>query len=144
MKSIPESEKHRSDTKIVLQENKSKITFLNPNQDEILIIKVDGCVISDNETLRCDYALIPSDAVEIYVEWKGSDIAQAVKQIESTIKLLSENPQKIKKLCFVVSTRVPKQATSIQQLQSQFKKKFNASFRIKNIQDEYDLSTSIS
>ena len=144
MKSIPESEKHRSDTKIVLQENKSKITFLNPNQDEILIIKVDGCVISDNETLRCDYALIPSDAVEIYVELKGSDIAQAVKQIESTMKLLSENPQKIKKLCFVVSTRVPKQATSIQQLQSQFKKKFNASFRIKNIQDEYDLSTSIS
>ena len=144
MKSIPESKKHRSDTKIVLQEDKSKITFLNPNQDEILIIKVDGCVISDNETLRCDYALIPSDAVEIYVELKGSDIAQAVKQIESTIKLLSENPQKIKKLCFVVSTRVPKQATSIQQLQSQFKKKFNASFRIKNIQDEYDLSTSIS
>jgi len=144
MKSLPECEERRSDTKIVLQENKSKITFLNPNQDEILIIKVDGCVISDNETLRCDYALIPSDAVEIYVELKGSDIAQAVKQIESTIKLLSENPQKIKKLCFVVSTRVPKQTTSIQQLQSQFKKKFNASFRIKNIQDEYDLSTSPS
>ena len=144
MKSLPECEKRRSDTKIVLQENKSKITFLNPNEDEILIIKVDGCVISDNETLRCDYALIPSDAVEIYVELKGSDIAQAVKQIESTIKLLSENPQKIKKLCFVVSTRVPKQTTSIQQLQSQFKKKFNASFRIKNIQDEYDLSTSTS
>ena len=144
MKSLPECEERRSDTKIVLQENKSKITFLNPNGDEILIIKVDGCVISDNETLRCDYALIPSDAVEIYVELKGSDIAQAVKQIESTIKLLSDNPQKIKKLCFVVSTRVPKQTTSIQQLQSQFKKKFNASFRIKNIQDKYDLSTSIS
>ncbi len=144
MKSLPECEEHRSDTKIVLQENKSKITFLNPNQDKILIIKVDGCVISDNETLRCDYALSPSDAVEIYVELKGSDIAQAVKQIESTIKLLSENPQKIKKLCFVVSTRVPKQATNIQQIQSQFKNKFNASFRIKNIQDKYDLSTPIS
>jgi len=144
MKSLPECEEHRSDTKIVLQEKKSKITFLNPNQDEILIIKVDGCVISDNETLRCDYALIPSDAVEIYVELKGSDIAHAVKQIESTIKLVSENPQKIKKLCFVVSTRVPKQTPSIQLLQSQFKKKFNASFQIKNIQDKYDLSTSTS
>jgi hypothetical protein len=144
MKSLPQCEERRSDTKIVLKENKSKITFLNPNQDEILIIKVDGCVISDNETLRCDYALIPSDAVEIYVELKGSDIAQAVKQIESTIKLLSENPQKIKKLCFVVSTRVPKQATNIQQIQSQFNNKFNASFRIKNIQDKYDLSTPIS
>jgi len=144
MKSLPECEEHRSDTKIVLQENKSKITFLNPNKDEILIIKVDGCVISDNETLRCDYALIPSDAVEIYVELKGSDIEQAVKQIESTINLLSENPQKIKKLCFVVSTRVPKQTTSIQQRQSHFKKKFNASFRIQNTPDKYDLSTPIS
>ena len=144
MKSLPECEEHRSDTKIVLKEKKSKITFLNPNKDEILKIKVDGCVISDNETLRCDYALIPSDAVEIYVELKGSDIEQAVKQIESTIKLLSENPQKIKKLCFVVSTRVPQLGTDIQQRQSEFKKKFNARLRIKNIQHEYDLSTPIS
>jgi hypothetical protein len=141
MKSSPECAEDRCDKKIVLQENKSKITFLNPNQDKILIIKVDGCAISDNETLRCDYALMPSDEVEIYVELKGSDIVHAVEQIKSTIRLLSDNPQKIKKLCFVVSTRVPKQTTNIQQLQSQFKKNFNASFRVKTIQDEYDLST---
>jgi hypothetical protein len=140
MKSLPECEEYKSDSKIVLQENKSKITFLNPNRDQILLISVDDCVIKNSETLRCDYAIIPCDGVEIYVELKGSDILHAVKQIESTIKLLSDNPQKIKKLCFVVSTRVPKQSTSVQQLQSQFKKKFNASFRIKNIQDSYDLS----
>ena len=129
--------------KIVLQEKKSKITFLNQNQDKILIIKVDGCAIGDNETLRCDCALMPSDEVEIYVELKGSDIVHAVEQIKSTIRLLSDNPQKIKKLCFVVSTRVPKQTTNIQQLQSQFKKNFNASFRAKNIQYEHDISTKV-
>jgi hypothetical protein len=143
MRNFPECEEYKSDTKIVLQENKSKITFLNPNQDKILKIRVDGCAIKDNETLRCDYALVPPNEIEIYIELKGSDVLHAVKQIESTISLLSDNPQKIKKLCFVVSTRVPKQTTNIQQIQSQFKKKFNASFRIKNIQDEYDLSTSI-
>lgn len=143
MKSLPECEEYKSDAKLVLQENKSKITFLNPNQDQVLIIRVDGCVIKDNEILRCDYAIVPCDEIEIYVELKGSDISHAVKQIESTIKLLSDNPQKIKKLCFVVSTRVPKQSTSVQQLQSQFKRKFNASFRIKNIQDNYDLSGAI-
>ncbi|XZN94446.1 MAG: hypothetical protein ACM65K_16275 [Microcoleus sp.] len=125
MKSLPECEEYRCDTKIVLQENKSKITFLNPNQDKILTIKVDGCVISDNETLRCDYALMPSDEIEIYVELKGSDIAHAVAQLESTIGLLSDNAQKIKKLCFVVSTRVPKQTPSIQQQQIQFKNKLS-------------------
>ncbi len=144
MKSFPTCEEYRRDTKIVLQENKSKISFLNPNQENILVIKVDGCVVNDNGTLRCDYALIPSDEVEIYVELKGSDISHAVKQIESTIELLSEDSKKIKKLCFVVSTRVPKQTTSVQQLQTRFRKKFNASFRIKNIHDEYNLNTSVS
>lgn len=142
MKSLPECENYKTNTKIVLQENKSKITFLNSNQNKILIIKVDDCVIKDSKTLRCDYAIVPCDEVEIYVELKGSDIFHAVKQIESTISLLSSNPQNIRKLCFIVSTRVPKQTTSIQQLQSQFKKKFNASFRIKNIQDNYDLSST--
>lgn len=143
MKSSPECEDYKSDAKIVLQENKSKITFKNPNQHRILVIRIDGCVIKDDEVLRCDYALIPSDEVEIYVELKGSEILHAVKQIESTIVLLSDNPQKVRKLCFVVSTRVPKQTTTVQQLQSQFKKKFNASFRVKNIQDVYDLSTPV-
>ena len=143
MKSSPECAEDRCDKKIVLKENRSKITFLNPNQDKILTIKVDGCAISDNETLRCDYALMPSDEVEIYVELKGSDIVHAFKQIESTIRLLSDNPQKIKKLCFVVSTHVPKYTTTIPQLKLQFKKKFNASFHIKNTPDEYDLSTKV-
>jgi hypothetical protein len=143
MKRFPKCENYKTDKKISLEENKCKITFLNPNQDNILIVDVDGCAIDDNETLRCDYALVPFDEIEIYVELKGSDISHAVKQLESTISLLSNNPQTIKKLCFIISTRVPKQTTSIQQLQSQFKKKFNASFRIKNIQDEYDLSTLV-
>lgn len=143
MKRFPGCEQYTSDSKIVLQENKSKITFLNPNQHQILKIKVDGCAIKDNETLRCDYVLVPTSEVEIYVELKGSDIAHAIEQIESTIQLLSDNVKQIKKLCFVVSTRVPKQTTSIQQIQSRFKKKFNASFRIKNLQDTYDLSLVI-
>lgn len=140
MKSLPECEEYKRDTKIVLQENKSKITFLNPSRNKILLIKIDNCVINDNITPRCDYAIIPFYEVEIYIELKGSDISHAIKQIEST-NLLSDNPQKIKKLCFVVSTRVPKQTTSVQQLQSHLKKKkFNASLRIKNNQDSYNLN----
>lgn len=140
MKSLPECENFKTDSKIVLQENKSKIIFLNADRNKIRIIKIDGCVIKDNNTLRCDYGIEPCDEVEIYVELKESDIKHAVRQIESTISLLSNNPQKIRKLCFIVSTRVPRQTTSIQQLKIQFKKKFNASFQIKNIQDNYDLS----
>jgi hypothetical protein len=141
MKSLPECENFKTDPKIVLQENKSKITFLNADRNKIQIIRIDGCVIKDNKTLRCDYGVVPCDEVEIYIELKGSDIKHAVRQIESTISLLSSNPQKIRKLCFIVSTRVPRQTTSIQQLKIHFKNKFNASFQIKNIQDNYDLSS---
>lgn len=141
MQSFPECEKYKTDEKIVLQENKSKITFLNSEHIQVLKIRVDGCVIKDNESLRCDYMLIPNSEIEIYVELKGSDVPHAVKQIEATIQTLSEDVKKKKKLCFVVSTRVPKQTTSIQQIQSQFKKKFNASFRVKSGQDTYDLNS---
>ncbi|MEB3231407.1 MAG: hypothetical protein VKJ64_10385 [Leptolyngbyaceae bacterium] len=142
MKSVPpKCEKIRKDRKIVLEENKSKITFLNPNGVKILVIQVDGCVIDDNQTARCDYALVPKKELEIYVELKGRDINHAVQQLESTITFLSENPQSIKKLCFIVSSRVPKQTTTIQQIQSRFKKQFNAVFRVKNIQETFDLST---
>ncbi|NEO71465.1 hypothetical protein [Moorena sp. SIO3H5] len=140
MKSCPGCEEFKDDNNIVLKENKSKITFENSKRDKILVITVDGCAIRDNETLRCDYAVVPNEEVEIYVELKGSKIDHAVKQIESTIKLLSDNPQKIDKRCFVVSTRVPKQGTDIQKLQTKFKKNYNAEFRIKNIQDTCDLS----
>ena len=94
MKSLRECEEYRTDTKIVLQENKSRIVFLNPNQDKILTIEVDGCVINDDNVLRCDYAIVPSNEVEIYVELKGSDISHAVKQIKSTTV---RRPQKDKK-----------------------------------------------
>jgi hypothetical protein len=140
MKRFPQCEEYRNDVRIVLQENRSKILFLNHQKADVIVMRVDGCVIDDPETLRCDYALIPCDDVEIYVELKGSDIPHAVKQLESTIQKISDSPRKTRKLCFVVSTRVPKQTTTIQKLQGHFKTKFNASFRVKNIQDEYDLA----
>ncbi|AOY83768.1 hypothetical protein BJP36_31440 [Moorena producens JHB] len=140
MKPYPGFEEYKDDKKIVLSENRSKLTFFNPKQDQIRIIKVDGCAIRENKTLRCDYLLVPTNKVEIYVELKGSKIIHAVEQIESTIRLLSDNPQKIKKLCFVVSTRVPKLTTTIQQLKIKFRKHYNASFEVKTTPYTYDLS----
>lgn len=143
MKAFPNCEELKTDPIIVLQENKSKMIFENPTQAPVRKITVDGCVIKDNETLRCDYVLVPDYEVEIYVELKGKDIAHAVKQLESTIELLSDNAKTIKKLCFIVSSRSPKLTPEIQKIAKTFNKKYNASFRVKNIQDTYDLSTAL-
>ncbi|NEO18694.1 hypothetical protein [Moorena sp. SIO4A5] len=140
MKRFPDCEEYKDDNEIVLKENKSKLTFDNSKRDKILKIKVDGCAI-DDENKRCDYALVCSN-VEIYVELKGSKIAHAVEQIESTIKLLSDNPQKIDKRCFVVFTRfgLPKGRTNIQIIKSKFNKKYNATLIVEKTPYTYDLS----
>ncbi len=144
MKRFRGCEKFKNDKIIVLSENRSKLTFLNPKPDQIRIIKVDGCAIRDNETLRCDYALVCSNGVEIYVELKGSKIKNAVEQIESTIRLLSDsgNLKETKKVCFVVFTHFgpPKLRTDIQNIKSKFKKNYNAKLIVERTPYTCDLS----
>jgi hypothetical protein len=143
MHSLPHCQTITKDPLISLSEpkTKSKLVVSNPTRGKVIVIKVDGCVISDNVTLRCDYALDPQTGIEIYIELKGSNINHAIEQLESTIKRLSLNPQKGPKLCIVVSTRVPRQGTNIQSLQLRFKCRYNARLRIKNGQDRLDLET---
>ncbi|AOX03303.1 hypothetical protein BJP34_31140 [Moorena producens PAL-8-15-08-1] len=81
MKSFQDCEEYKHDKIIVLEENNSKLTLLNPNKDKILVITVDGCAIADDENKRCDYALVCSNGLEIYVELKGSKIKHAFEQI---------------------------------------------------------------
>ncbi|MGI0493183.1 hypothetical protein ACN4EG_15475 [Alkalinema pantanalense CENA528] len=140
MKNIPDRcQELTQDKRIVFREKRSQITFINTAQVEILKIKVDGCVVCDSKTLRCDFALLPDREVEIYVELKGNDVAHAVEQLKSTIGLISEDPKRFRKLCFVISTRVPRQGTDIQNWQVAFKKQFNAKLQIKSGQAEFDL-----
>lgn len=136
----PECQENNSNSKIPLEEYKSKITFLNPDRITVIKIKVDNCVIRDKKTLRCDYALIPSSDIEVYIELKGSDLNHAFKQIESTIRGLSDNPTKLKKVCFIIVTSIP--PTPISRIQNQkkhFKKIFNADLHVQKTPYEYKL-----
>ena len=148
MKGIPDKCQEKiSYSKILLEEKRSQITFDNPDGIAVIKVAVDGCVISkDDPSLRCDYVLLipkrgnPKEVyIEIYVELKGCGVNHAVDQIKATIKRLSTNPAKLIKLCFIISTRVPKQGTDIQKLQVQFRKDFNSSLRVKNTPDTYNL-----
>lgn len=143
MHSLPHCQTITKDSLFSLSEpkTKSKLVISNPSRGKVIVIKVDGCVISDNITLRCDYALYPQTGTEIYAELKGCNVNHAIKQLESTIKRISVDPQKDPKLCIVVSTRVPKQGTNIQSLQLRFKSRYNARLRVKNCQDRLDLDT---
>jgi len=125
-------------SRIVLEEESSKITFLNPKQIEVRKIRIDGCVIK--EGIKCDYMIITiHNGYEYYIELKGSDVDHALKQIERTITLVSSNQQRITKHCFIISTRCPLASPKIQDIKIKFKKQYNANLIIKNILLEHTL-----
>lgn len=132
-----ECETLRKDLKIVLQEKRCKITFNNVSRNTVRQVEIDGCVIKNGK--RCDWLLITIDSTEHYIELKGCDIKRAVKQIERTIIIVSEDAIKLKKHSFIISTRCPIMSTEIQNIKYRFKKKYNSSFIVKNNYYEHNL-----
>ena len=125
----------------------SKMTFLDAKRKEILKIHVDGCQITDNNTLKCDFLVIreankqtKEERLECYVELKGQNVIHAIKQIECTIKLLSENAKKQLKYAFVIfSGRGPKYNPTIQSEQKRFKDTYKCRLIVKQKQGEFAL-----
>ena len=134
MKNFGECEKTSKNSKIVLSDsgsknNKSKFRLDNQKKAKIRVVRVDDCAIKQG--LRCDYLLILPDNLEIYVELKGKNVEHAVKQLESSIKQLTDSLS-AEKLCFVASTRFPITSPQIQKLKKNFKRNYNAKLTIKN------------
>lgn len=125
------------DTKIVLKEKQSKITFINNDKQNIRKIIIDNCFIK--EGIRCDNLLILSNNIEIFVELKGCDVEHAIKQIERTIEIASMDKKEQKKISFIVSTRNPLTGADIQNYKVQFKKKYKSDLIFKNSPCEYKI-----
>lgn len=76
----PECTEKTKHKRIVLEEKRSKITFINSKQIEVEKIKVDGCQITENEVLKCDFMLKVNES-EYFIELKGQDFNHAIRQI---------------------------------------------------------------
>lgn len=93
---------HESTNKIIVCEDKksNKLTIDNQQQKLGQKIKVDGCLFTDtkNTEKRCDYLFLlyenrdTNDDNKIvsmyYIELKSSDAQKALKQLESTHRIL--------------------------------------------------------
>lgn len=123
--------------RIVLQENRSKITFFNPSRSDVRQIRVDGCMITDG--CACDWLLISQDGHEHYVELKGCDVKHALEQLEQSISKLSADAGGCDKKAFVVSTRCPLSSPEIQGRQIYFKKRYRATLVVKNLVCETEI-----
>lgn len=118
---------------IVLQENRSKFQINNHECYEAKKIKVDGCLIEDNFE-KCDWIVTcenPSRTA-IFVELKGCNIDKAISQLKSTLALTTKEFQGYEKKCFAVTTRIPKQQTSIRKKCIDFQRETKVCLSVKN------------
>jgi len=79
---------------IVIRDKKStQWTFENPTERCACSIKIDNCIIIDQQIRKCDYLLLICDKTEnaaFFIELKGQDSKHATEQILTTIQILKE------------------------------------------------------
>ena len=113
----------RSDSLIVFSENKSKITFENPDHNTYRAIQVDGCVFNAADGQKCDNLLESEQyADQYFVELKGGDSGKAVEQLKDTIDKMPPRLVGAKRMAFAVfSNTCPKNDTKRQAIEKIFK-----------------------
>jgi hypothetical protein len=81
----------RIDSTIVCSDKRSKsiYRYINQSRHQIAKIHVDGGLISDTRTKKCDWLLVNKDsATAFFIELKGSNLTRAIEQINTTLDLL--------------------------------------------------------
>jgi hypothetical protein len=130
---------------VTAEENKRKLIIYNEHGKVIRKIKVDDCLIAKTDSsLRCDYMFEVDEpktniiAKVIYLELKGEGVKHAYDQLVATIERYLNVHHGCEKECYIVSSKVPKLTTSVQQLTAMMKnnKKINAKLTVKNNQAE--------
>lgn len=138
MKTPEECKEQKNDSRIVLKENRCKITFINDRRFSVNQIRLDDCVFK-NQT-SCDFLVIDNIDKEHFVELKGCDVPKAIEQLQATIPKISVSPKHQDKACYVVSARVPSKASARTQIWERiFKRDYNSELHIKNRQIEVAL-----
>lgn len=62
----------------------------NTERCEVRQFKIDGGVLTNGTTPRCDYLLLNDDRhTSYYIELKGSDLPKAIEQLEHTISRIA-------------------------------------------------------
>ena len=112
-------------SQIVLEEQRSKMTFSNKARRGYKKIKIDGCVFSAIDGKKCDWLLQSCQYGDQYfVELKGSDYKEAERQIAATIDRLPKTTEDAKRSAFVIlANRGPKIDTWRQMTEKKYKDK---------------------
>jgi hypothetical protein len=107
--------------------NERKSTFRIVSKDQIIVLKVDDCLIKSKTEKKMDYLVLNCDKREaIFLELKGSNIDDASIQILNSKKILSKNLKDFTHKAIIVLNNFNKNdlfSTSYRKLIKEFEKK---------------------
>jgi len=122
------------------EERRSVLNIRNGGRRELLRMKVDGCLITSGK--RCDWLLVDKKTkTEIFIELKGADVGEGVKQLCTSVEALTKNPAK--KYGYVVCTRCPVSSPAIQKLQKSMLKSHSLTLRVKKTIHNEDIESLV-
>lgn len=136
----------KSGIRLSAEENGRKFVLITDNWEKVQKVKVDGALIYEQTTEKCDYFFFYNPDLKekkreaYFVELKGKNISKAINQIMTTLQLFIREGimthislQK----AFVVSSRVPQTDRKIEKLKEDMKKNHKCPVKIKNDRIEY-------
>lgn len=122
--------------------NKSRVAsekgkrFEIVSQEDFTKIRIDGGVINSQQIGKCDFGFIRHNNNDFYfVELKGKDIDTGFEQLKSTISIFNKQLIKIPKnqrFGFIVSSKIPKSGTDVNNLKQKFAKDLGKVLKIQN------------
>lgn len=117
------------------EENKRKYSLQNPHRREVCKIHLDGCVTMETTGKQCDYLFLSCDTnLAFFIELKGSDLLQAIDQLDQSIDRHKKSMEGLAINARIVLSRV--QTPDIRSPKRlKFEKKINnlgGTFRYKN------------
>lgn len=122
--------------KIIAEREKAHFTISNPNKEELNVVKIDGCLISNNTETRCDGAFYNGKQfvfIEIKAVAKNNKNAakrKAYKQLEAMINKFKKLNFQDRELYAVIGFPLPKFPIINSKSNTQ-KSKFKDDFRSK-------------
>ena len=132
------------DSKPKVEENGRKAVFLNPGNDHIKKVQVDGCLIVNN-TPKADYIVSKPGMVDVIVELKGKDIYHAKDQIVATLSFWKAYPPFSEKIAgLIICSRSPMSSSELQVMKAKVQNQHHLSLIVdENGKKEYDFAVFI-
>lgn len=116
----------------VCEENGKKFRLEYPDNWKCERVRIDGKILNEQYIRKCDYAFLLSDQNNkkkwlFYVELKGVDLKEAIKQLESTVKTLRDQYKDyVNNEAHAVCCRIiPHMTSSAQNSALRFKKQYD-------------------